>query len=144
MGYLASTPIDVAALLAAVAAPERGGTACFVGTVRDHHRGRAVVKLEYSAYEPMAEAECDRIVAEAARRWPVRIAVRHRIGALTVGDVAIAAVASSAHREPAFEACRYLVEEIKRRVPIWKRECYADGTVEWVDPTRSATAAAVP
>jgi molybdopterin synthase catalytic subunit len=139
VGYLASMPIDVAVLLAAVAAPERGGTACFVGTVRNHHRGREVLRLEYSAYEPMAEAECDRIVVEAARQWPVQIAVQHRIGALAVGDVAIAAAAAAAHREHAFEACRYLVEEIKRRVPIWKRECYADGTVEWVDPTRAAT-----
>src|SRR5260221_1101595 len=85
----------------------------------------------------MAEAEWDRSVVGAARRWPVRIAVRHRIGALAVGDVAIAAAAASAHREHAFEACRYLVEEIKRRVPIWKRGCYAGGTGEWGDPTRA-------
>ena len=144
MPYLASSPIDVGALLAAVEAPERGGTACFVGAVRNHHGGRTVLRLEYSAYGRMAEAECERIVAEAERGWPVRVALRHRIGALAIGDIAVAIAAASAHREPAFAACRYMIEEVKRRVPIWKREHYADGTVEWVDPTRTAAPAGVP
>jgi molybdopterin synthase catalytic subunit len=133
--HLTSEPIDFMALLESVRSPERGGITSFLGTVRDHHRGRSVLRLRYSAYVPMAEAECARIVAEAGARWPVRLAIQHRIGELGVGDTALAAVAASAHREAAFEACRYVVEEVKRTVPIWKQEYYADGSVEWVDPT---------
>jgi molybdopterin synthase catalytic subunit len=132
--YLTTEPIDLAPLVAAVESPERGGAVVFLGRVRNHHDGRAVVRLEYSAYQPMAEAECDRIVAEARDRWPAAVALRHRIGRLAIGDTAVVVVAASAHREAAFAACRYLIEEVKRRVPIWKREFYADGTVSWVDP----------
>jgi molybdopterin synthase catalytic subunit len=132
MAYLATDSIDVGALIALIQSPERGGIACFLGTVRNHHRGREVVRLEYSAYGPMAEAECARIVAEAESRWDVAVALRHRAGELDIGDTAVAIVAASAHRDEAFLACRYVIEEVKRRVPIWKREVYADGNVEWV------------
>lgn len=132
MAYLVTEPIDPGALLALVLSPERGGVACFLGTVRNHHRGREVVQLEYSAYGPMAEAECGRIVAEAESRWEVAVALRHRVGELEIGDTAVAIAAASAHRDEAFLACRYVIEEVKRRVPIWKREVYADGNVEWV------------
>jgi len=135
MRFMASDPIDHAALLASVQAPERGGVASFVGLVRDHHEGRPVLRLDYSAYGEMAEAECGRIVAEAEARWRVAVALRHRVGSLAIGDTAVAVVAASAHREEAFAACRYVIEEVKRRVPVWKREFYADGTVAWVDPT---------
>lgn len=135
MGFVTAEPIDLAPLIAAVQAPERGGVASFLGLVRNHHGGRAVLRLEYSAYAPMAEAECARIVAEAEGRWQVALALRHRVGSLAVGDVAVAAAAASAHRDEAFAACRYVIEEVKRRVPIWKREYYADGTEVWVDPT---------
>lgn len=138
MPYLSSAPIDVDVLLADVAAPDRGGTACFVGAVRDHHGGRAVVKLEYSAYGPMAEAECERIIGEAERQWPVRVRLQHRTGMLAIGDIAVAIAAAAGHRDAAFAACRYVIEEVKRRVPIWKREYYADGTIEWVEPTGTA------
>ncbi len=141
MGYLTSSPIDTGLLFEAVAAPDRGGTACFVGAVRNHHEGRPVLKLEYSAYGTMAEAECERIVTEAEQRWPARVELRHRIGVLVVGDLAVAVAAAAAHREAAFAACRFVIEEVKRRVPIWKREHYADGTVAWVDPTRAAAPA---
>lgn len=135
MRYLTPEPIALGSLVAQVSAPERGGIATFLGLVRNHHGGRAVLRLDYSAYEPMAEAECDRIVAEAETRWQVAVALRHRVGALEIGDTAVAIAAASAHREDAFAACRYVIEEVKRRVPIWKRESYADGTVSWVDPT---------
>jgi molybdopterin synthase catalytic subunit len=135
MRFIASDPIDHAALLASVEAPERGGVASFVGLVRDHHEGRPVLRLDYSAYGEMAEAECGRIVAEAEARWRVAVALQHRVGSLAIGDTAVAVVAASAHREEAFAACRYVIEEVKRRVPVWKREFYADGTVAWVDPT---------
>ena len=141
MTFLTPDPIDLTALLTLVQSPERGGISCFVGTVRNHHGGREVLRLDYSAYAPMAEAECARIVAEAESRWPVTVALRHRVGQLDVGDAAVAVAAASAHRDEAFLACRYVIEEVKRRVPIWKREVFADGTVEWVDPTRRGGAA---
>lgn len=133
--FLTDQPIELAPLLAAVQAPDRGGVASFLGLVRNHHGGRAVLRLDYSAYGPMAEAECGRIVAEAESRWQVAMAVRHRTGSLAIGDVAVAIVVASAHRDEAFAACRFGIEEVKRRVPVWKREFYADGTVAWVDPT---------
>lgn len=138
MSYLTSDPIDFPSLLDSVQSPERGGVASFLGIVRDHHQARAVLRLEYCAYVPMAEAECARIVAETESRWPVCVALRHRLGALDIGDAALVAVTGSAHREAAFSACRYLVEEVKRRVPIWKQEFYSDGSIEWVDPTTAA------
>ncbi len=138
MKLLSSDPLDLAGLMASVQSPARGGVACFLGAVRDHHAGRQVLRLRYSAYEPMAEAELARIVAETESRWPVAVALRHRVGRLEVGDAAIAAVAAAPHRDEAFAACRYLVEEAKRRVPVWKQEFYADGSVEWVDPTGGA------
>lgn len=100
--------------------------------MRNHHQGHDVERLDYEAYEPMAEAECARIVAETESRWQVAVALRHRIGRLEVGETAVAVVAASAHRDEAFVACRHVIEELKRRVPIWKREYYADGTVGWV------------
>jgi molybdopterin synthase catalytic subunit len=130
--YLSPQPIDVAGLIAAAQSAERGGIACFLGTVRNHHHGREVLRLEYSAYAPMVEAECARIVAEAESRWNVAVRLQHRVGRLEVGDTAVAVVAASAHRDEAFVACRHVIEELKLRVPIWKREYFADGTVEWV------------
>ncbi len=145
MTHLVQRPLDLGSLVAQVSAPERGGVACFLGVVRNHHGGRDVLRLDYSAYAPMAEAECDRILAEARVRWPVEVALEHRIGPLAIGDAAVAVAAASAHREAAFAACRYVIEETKRRVPIWKREFYADGLVGWVDPMHTtATHAAAP
>ena len=135
MPFLTALPIALGRLHAAVQAPDRGGVAAFVGLVRDHHEGRAVLRLDYSAYGPMAEAECGRIVAEAEARWAVAVALQHRVGALAIGDAAVAVVVASAHRDEAFAACRHVIEEVKRRVPVWKREYYADGTVAWVDPS---------
>jgi len=136
MDFLTDRPIDHVALLRSVESAERGGIACFFGAVRNHHGGRAVLRLDYSAYGAMAEAECARIVAEAEARWPVAVALRHRIGRLEIGDTAVAIAVAGAHRDEAFAACRYVIEEVKSRVPIWKRELYADGTEEWVEPTR--------
>ena len=134
-GHLSTAPIDYSVLVAAVSGPEQGGVATFLGLVRNHQGGRGVLRLEYSAYEPMADAASARIVAEAEARWLVRVALLHRLGSLAIGDVAVAAAAGSAHRAHAFEACQYVIEEMKRRVPIWKKEFYADATVGWVDPT---------
>ena len=141
MPYLTDQPIDPAALLQSVESAERGGLACFFGVVRNHHAGRAVLRLEYSAYGAMAEAECARIVAETLARWPVAVALRHRVGRLEIGNTAVGIAVAAAHRDAAFAACRHVIEEVKRRVPIWKRELYADGTEEWVDPTRAGSGA---
>ncbi|HEX7336350.1 MAG TPA: molybdenum cofactor biosynthesis protein MoaE [Gemmatimonadales bacterium] len=141
MGYLTTSPIDLPELVARVQSPVRGGIASFLGTVRNHHGGRAVARLEYSAYGPMVEAECARIVAEAQSRWKVAVVLEHRIGVLQIGDTAVAVVAASPHRDEAFVACRYVIEEVKRRVPIWKREVYADGSVEWVGAAAGGAAA---
>jgi molybdopterin synthase catalytic subunit len=138
MAFLSTTPIDLRALLAGVESPTHGGIASFLGQVRDHHDGRTVRGLEYSAYGPMAEMECAAIVAEAEARWPVRVALAHRVGELEIGDTAVAVAAAGAHRDEAFAACRYVIEEVKRRVPIWKKEFYQDGAVGWVEPSRGA------
>ena len=137
--FLTTTPIDLSALARRVEDSSHGGLATFVGLVRDHQDGRGVSRLEYSAYGAMAEEECARIVAEAQTRWPVRVALAHRIGALEIGDAAVAVAVGGAHRQETFDACRFVIEEVKRRVPIWKREFYQDGTVEWVDPTHRST-----
>jgi molybdopterin synthase catalytic subunit len=139
MAFLSATPIDLAALITRIESPAHGGVASFLGQVRDHHDGRMVRRLEYSAYSPMAEAECARIVAEAEGRWPVRVALEHRVGTLEIGDVAVAVAAAGAHRDEAFAACRFVIEEVKHRVPIWKKEFYQDGAVQWVDPARVAS-----
>ena len=135
MGFLTVKPIDLAALVSRVESSAHGGVASFLGLVRNHHGGRAVLRLEYAAYAPMAEAECARIVSEAESRWPIRVALEHRVGALEIGDVAVGVAAAGAHRDEAFAACRFVIEEVKRRVPIWKKEFYRDGDVVWVDPT---------
>lgn len=133
VAYLTPDPLNLAALLTQVQSPTYGGIASFLGIVRNHQAGRDVLRLDYSAYVPMAEAECSRIVAEATSRWPVAVALQHRVGMLEIGDTAVAVVVASAHRDEAFVACRYVIEELKRRVPIWKREVFADGSVEWVE-----------
>lgn len=132
MPYLTRHPISLDDLVRAVQAPQRGGIASFLGLVRNEQEGRSVLRLEYSAFEPMAEEEMARIVAEAEARWPARVALRHRLGVLAVSDVAVAVAVGAGHRGPAFEACRYVIEQIKQRVPIWKKEFYSDGTVGWV------------
>jgi len=131
--YLTRSPILLNTLIAEVESPDRGGIATFLGTVRNHHQGREVRSLSYSAYDAMAESVCGEIVAEAAARWPVRVALQHRLGDLAIGDVAVAIAVAGGHRDEAFAACRYVIEELKRRVPIWKREMFADGTTEWVN-----------
>ena len=138
MAHLSAAPIDPASLVAQVESPAHGGVSSFLGLVRNLHGGRAVQRLEYSAYGPMAEAECARIICDAEKRWPVRVALLHRVGALEIGDIAVAVAAAGAHRDEAFAACRFVIEEVKRRVPIWKKEFYQDGAVEWVDPTSAA------
>ena len=141
---LVRRPISADALLAAVASPAHGAATLFLGVVRDHNDGRAVDGIEYMAYESMAERELGRIVTEAEARFPeVRVTVEHRLGLLAIGDASVGIAASHAHRAPALDAQRFVIEELKRRVPIWKREHYADGSRDWVDPTASGSAVPV-
>lgn len=129
-------PLDPAALLAEVADTASGASTLFVGTVRRTNVGRAVTGIDYSAYGPMAEKELAAIVAEAVAEFGTeRIAVEHRTGTLALGEASIIIAVSHERRAQAMDAQRFLIEEIKKRVPIWKREHYTDGTREWVDPT---------
>lgn len=129
-------PLSVEAVTALVARPGAGAIDVFVGVVRDHAEGRAVSSLEYSAYESMAQKELARIVAEVeAKIEGARCAVHHRVGLLAVGELAVVCAASTPHRAESFAACRMLIEEVKHRVPVWKRERGPDGEVwvGWVD-----------
>ena len=131
---IVASPIDIAAIVDEVSAAGYGAVATFLGTVRNTSQGRAVDGLSYSAYTGMATREMQRIVEEAEALAPgAEIVAVHRIGDLTVGDVCVAIAAAHAHRAPAFDACRYVIEEIKKRVPIWKRERFDDGSLEWVN-----------
>ena len=131
---IVTDPIDVDAIVDEVRAPGNGAIATFLGTVRNRSESRTVASLEYSAYAGMANREMEAIVREASALSPgVQIVAVHRVGNLDVGDTCVMIAAAHAHRGPAFDACRYVIEEIKKRVPIWKRERYADGSTVWVD-----------
>ncbi len=115
-----------------VSAPACGGIDVFIGTVRSHTKGKAVLRLEFEAYENMALKEMRKIADKAAELWPVhKIAIHHRTGVLSVGDVPVIIAVSSAHRDAAFAACRYIIDTLKQTVPIWKKEVFEDGEV-WV------------
>lgn len=132
---LSKDPISPAALLAEVQAPELGGTCLFLGTVRDGPEDSGITGIEYSAYEAMAMAEVQRILGEARRKWPTaRIALRHRLGLVATEEASIGIAAAAPHRDEAFAACRYVIEQVKQRLPVWKKELRADGSVLWVDP----------
>ncbi|NYE45762.1 molybdopterin synthase catalytic subunit [Spinactinospora alkalitolerans] len=134
---LRDTPISVDEVISAVGDARAGGTAFFVGTVRDHDHGRGVTALSYSAH-PSAEAEMRRVMEKVVADTtgdgrPVwRVAALHRVGDLEIGDTAVVVAAAAAHREEAFDACRRLIDDIKAEVPIWKHQTFDDGGTEWV------------
>jgi molybdopterin synthase catalytic subunit len=133
---LRTSPLSVDAAIASVSRPGAGGIAIFLGVVRDTNDGRTVTQLEYEAYGSMAVAEMDRICAEIEGEIDgVRLAVLHRAGSLAVGEIAVVCAASAPHRAEAFRACRLLIDRVKERVPIWKREHGPDGPywVGWED-----------
>ena len=131
--WVTTDVIGAETVLAEVGAPEHGAVSLFLGVVRDHNEGRAVSGVSYSAYTGMAERTLADIASEAAvLAGTERIAVVHRVGELNVGDASVAIAVSSAHRAPAFDACRYIIEEIKKRVPVWKQERYAEGDSAWL------------
>lgn len=130
--------INVAAIVDEVSGAAHGAIATFIGTVRNTSGGRIVTGLEYSAYTEMANREMSDILHEAlALASGGDIVAVHRVGNLNVGDTCVMIAAAHAHRAAAFDACRYTIEEIKKRVPIWKRERYADGSTEWVEACRN-------
>jgi molybdopterin synthase catalytic subunit len=127
-----NTPLSVDEVLDAVRSPDAGGLVVFVGTVRSADGGRAVERLGYTAH-PTAEAELRRVATVAAQRFPaIAVAATHRVGDLAIGDVAVVVAVSCAHRGEAFEAARWLIDELKGTVPIWKEQVFSDGTTEWV------------
>lgn len=126
-------PIDVTAVIERVSRSANGATVLFLGNVREVNDGRGVTGIEYTAYRSMAERELASIVQQAAVLGDTDdIAVEHRLGELAVGECSVAVAVGHPHRGRAFEAARFVIEELKRRVPIWKREHYVDGTREWV------------
>ena len=128
---LVREPIDLAALQATT--PADGALCLFAGVVRNEHKGRAVLRLEYEAYEEMALPLMEEIAAEARRRWPITgLRMVHRLGSLGIGEASVAVAVASPHRAEAFAACRFLIDTLKARVPIWKREYYADGSA-WLE-----------
>ena len=129
-------PIDPARILDGFGTAADGAVLLFLGTVRDHNVGSAVDGLTYESYEAMAERELGAIAAEAAERARTdRVAVVHRVGELAVGDVSVAIAVASPHRAEAYDASRHVIEEIKKRLPVWKREHYADADSRWVEGT---------
>jgi molybdopterin synthase catalytic subunit len=133
------TPLTPDTYRAELADPAAGGYAAFEGWVRNHNEGHAVTRLEYEAFEALANKEGERIVAEAVTRFGIlRAACVHRVGSLAIGDLAVWVGVSSRHRAEAFAACRYIIDEVKHRVPIWKKEHYVNGDSGWVNCERCA------
>ena len=141
-----SEPIDVGAVLREVEAPAHGAAILFVGTVREVNDGKPVQGMDYTAYVAMAEKEMAAIAREANSQFAgSSVVIVHRVGELAIGDASVAVATAHAHRDAAYGASRYCIEQLKKRVPIWKREHYADGTREWIDPTgKSQPQAATP
>jgi molybdopterin synthase catalytic subunit len=138
---VSDTPIDVQAAKSAVSDTHCGALVVFEGWIRDHNEGRQVERLEYEVYRPVAEKEGAKIIDEALTRFAVSHALCiHREGLLELGDCAVIVCVSAAHRDAAFEACRYIIDQAKSRLPIWKKEHYVAGVSEWVNCERCAAA----
>lgn len=128
------SPLNVAKYTQKATNPASGGTAIFVGSVRNQTNGRKVLRLEFETYPAMALKELTKVAATASERWPISdILIHHREGVVQVGQPAVVIIVSSAHREAAFKACRYAIDTLKQTVPIWKKEFFEDGS-QWVTP----------
>lgn len=127
--HITDQPLELEALLEETQSPESGALVVFAGTVRTHNEGRKVTAIDYSAYEPLAEKALAEIEQETLQRFDIaRCRIRHRTGDLQIGDMSVVVVVRAAHRADAFEAGRYAIDTVKHKVPIWKREAYADGS----------------
>ena len=134
--------LDLAEAVRAVAGPDRGAISTFLGTARDHHGGRRVIRLEYHAYRPMAEATLRTIGSEIEERFGTpHVAILHRIGVVRIGEVSVIVAVATAHRNEAIEACRFAIERLKAIAPIWKKEHYENGAgwIEGASPDPTAT-----
>ena len=141
---LTASVIDAVALTRDLANADAGACLTFEGRVRNRNAGRAVQRLDYQAYAPLAEGEGNRILAEAGQRFAIVDAqCVHRIGSLAIGDLAVWVGVSAGHRDAAFAACRYIIDEVKQRVPIWKNEHYVDGESGWLHPDNTPVEGAV-
>jgi len=130
MFRVTNQPIDLNELVRFVTDPEAGAIATFIGTTRNNNEGRKVIGLDYEAYPEMAEKELARIGEDAKKNWPIcRMAISHRLGPVQIGEASVIIAVSSAHRDAAFAACRFAIEEIKKTVPIWKKEVVEGGEV---------------
>ncbi|MBI4357051.1 MAG: molybdenum cofactor biosynthesis protein MoaE [Gammaproteobacteria bacterium] len=127
-------PIYPQAVLNAIGAKEHGGEVCFFGVVRNHNEGQTVTQISYDIFIPLAENTLHAICCEAQNTWghDLKICIHHAYGDLKVGNISVGIGVSSVHREESFKACRFIIEEIKHRVPIWKKEIYSNGTGNWV------------
>ncbi|MEP6794013.1 MAG: molybdenum cofactor biosynthesis protein MoaE [Saprospiraceae bacterium] len=129
---ISENPLDVQTCINLVLTPETGGINVFVGSVRNMTNGKKVVRLEFEAYTSMALKEMKKIAASIEKKWPViNIVIHHRTGVLSVGDIPVIIAVSAAHRDAAFSACKFAIDELKEKVPIWKKEIFEDGE-EWV------------
>lgn len=134
MAFLVDEPLDPAPVIAAVSGPSRGAVVVFSGTVRDHHSGRAVEKITYTAYRAMAEAGLAAIVADLEREGEdLKAALVHRLGEVPVGEASVVIAVASPHREAAYAASRKALERLKAEIPIWKREHYQGGETAWLE-----------
>lgn len=132
---LSAAAFEIAPLRAGLLSAQAGAYASFEGWVRDHHGGRAVLGLRYESYAELALSEGEKVLAEARERFAIVDArCVHRVGDLAIGELAVWVGVSAAHRDAAFAACRYIIDETKARVPIWKHERYADGEADWLHP----------
>ena len=138
---LTDRPIDPTALRTELFDPAAGAYCGFEGWIRDHNEGQQVLRLEYEAYAPVALSEGENVLAEAQQKFPhLHAHCVHRTGLLEIGDCAVWVGVSSPHRDEAFQACRYVIDQLKIRLPIWKKEHYADGNSDWVNCERCAAA----
>jgi molybdopterin synthase catalytic subunit len=129
---ITSETLNLSECVDKVLSPQAGGIDVFIGTVRDHTKGKKVIRLEFEAYEKMALSEMQKIVDEMMKRWPLHnILIHHRVGVLQIGEVPVIIAVSASHRDAAFDACRYAIDTLKQTVPIWKKEIFEDGE-EWV------------
>jgi len=125
-------PLDTQAIIKSVESPDGGAVNVFIGTVRNATKGKAVLKLEFEAYEPMATKELTKIVKRAKSKWPIlKVVVHHRTGVMQIGEVPVVIAVATAHRGAGFEACQFIIDTLKETVPIWKKEFFKDGEV-WV------------
>ena len=137
MAKLFHGPVDAAAMIAAATRADCGAVSVFLGTTRDHHDGRRVLRLAYEAYEPMAIAALERLEREARARFEIAACdIAHRLGEVPLREASVVVIVAAAHRGAAFDASRWVMDELKRTVPIWKREFFDDGDAEWVTGTR--------